>query len=651
MEKSKSIKQTLPKLTQIMIVFFLVLILPANIYLQLHMQHRSQRENSIEMFGQLEQLIQDNEEDLENEKEMFREKCIRAADLAAYFTEHHQGFITDLEHTRELAEKLNVDEIHYFNSEGEIYAGTHPQYYGLRFDSGEQMSFFLPMLKNRSMKLCQNITPNTAEGKEMQYAAVWMEDEDCIVQIGMEPKRLLKEMQEKSLQNIITALPFEVNGFLHIVNKNTLKVVASTARHLVGMNMSHRKQIYDHYANDKIHVFHEKFGGKRCCVYAKEYREYLLIRTYLSWDPLKEIAMSTVLVLLYVTLVAFGVIGIIRWYIDRKLVRNLKRIIHGLEKIEDGNVDTIIVETGVLEFDNLLFYINHMLDNIRSNWNKLSDIIDKGKIPVGILERNLFYKKTFVNERMLDILGLMVIEGEPSENMAALVQEKLTQAELHEVDPEEHIYEYNKNGSIHYLCIEKESEKQSITYYVTDVSLWWEEIHQLREQNEIDLLTKLYNRRGFLNKTAKLFLNKEELGCAMLMIIDADNLKIINDQYGHAIGDAYIQAIAGILQEAVDGHGICARMGGDEFVAFFYGASNIIELENIISTIKKKRGNVFIGNEMDCPSSIQFSVGIAFYPMDGQDVQLLMRVADENMYQEKKERKREKKSFRMESKT
>lgn len=640
MKKSKSIKQTLPKLTQIMIIFFLVLILPANIYLQLYMQHQNQRENSIEMFGQLEQLIQTNEEDLENEKKTFREKCIRAADLAAYFTKHHQEFISSLEYTKELAKKLNVDEIHYFTPEGEIYGGTHPQYYGLRFESGEQMSFFLPMLKDHSMKLCQDITPNTAENKEMQYAAVWMEDGSGIVQIGMEPRRLQQEMKEKSLQNIITTFPFELNGFLHIVDKKTLKVVASTAEHLIGMDMSHKQQIYDHYTNNEINVFHQEFGGKRYCVYAKEYEEYLLIRTYLSWYPLKEIAWSTILILLYVMLVALGVIGIIRWYIDRKLIGNLKHIIHGLEKIEDGNVDNIIVETGIIEFDDLLFYINHMLDNIRSNWNKLSYIIDKGKIPVGILEKNLFYKKTFVNERMLDILGLMIPEGESSETVVDLVQEKLDQAELHEVNPKEHIYKYNKNGAVHYLCIEKDIEKQSITYYVTDVSLWWGEIYQLREQSEIDLLTKLYNRRGFLEKTTKLFLNKEELGCAMLMIIDADNLKNINDQYGHVMGDVYIQTIAGILQDAVDGHGICARMGGDEFVAFLYGDSSITELEDIVTLIKKKRGDVFTGDKMDGNNTIQFSVGIAFYPMDGQDMQLLMRVADENMYQEKKERKR-----------
>lgn len=61
------------------------------------------------------------------------------------------------------------------------------KYFGLNFRSGEQMQFFLPMLSDRSLELCQDITPNTAEQKLMQYAAVWREDGEGIVQIGMTP--------------------------------------------------------------------------------------------------------------------------------------------------------------------------------------------------------------------------------------------------------------------------------------------------------------------------------------------------------------------------------------------------------------------------------------------------------------------------------
>lgn len=167
--KSSSIKKTLPRLLRWMMIFFLVLILPVNICFQLYMQHQNQKESSREMFGQLEQLIYTNEEDIKSQKDEFSRQCIQTAEMAVYFVEHYPETISSITHTRELAKKLGVDEIHYFTPEGEIYAGTHPEYYGFTFHSGEQMEFFAPMLENRSLKLCQDITPNTAKGKEMQY--------------------------------------------------------------------------------------------------------------------------------------------------------------------------------------------------------------------------------------------------------------------------------------------------------------------------------------------------------------------------------------------------------------------------------------------------------------------------------------------------
>ena len=208
-----SIKKTLPGMARFMILILIILILPTNVALQLYIQHQNQKQNSEEIFWQLEQLIRNNIYDLEREKRDFSQKCIQSAKMAAYFVEHNPGYITDLEHTKELAEKLDVDEIHFIDPQGEIYAGTHPRYYGFTFRDGEQMQFFLSMLEDTSLELCQEITPNTAEGKMMEYAAVWMEDKSGIVQIGMEPKRLLKQMEEKSLKKVVSEIPSGLMGY------------------------------------------------------------------------------------------------------------------------------------------------------------------------------------------------------------------------------------------------------------------------------------------------------------------------------------------------------------------------------------------------------------------------------------------------------
>lgn len=635
--KSNSIEKTLPRLLRWMIIFFLLLILPVNIYFQLYMHHQSQRENSKEVFGQLEQTIYTNAEDIKSAKEDFSRQCIQTAEMAGYFIEHYPETISSIEHTKELAQKLGVDEIHYFTPEGEIYAGTHPEYYGFTFYSGEQMEFFAPMLEDRSLKLCQDITPNTAEGKEMQYAAVWLEDGSGIIQIGMEPRRLLEKLEEKSLPNIISMMPLEANGHLHVVDKNTRKIIASTEENLIGTEVSN--DFYKNCEDASINQIHCKFRGERYCVYTKDSGDYMLIRSYFSLYPLKEMFKYTALILLYIMIVSVGIIGIIKWYVNQKLTKNLTRVIHELKKIEDGNIANITLKTGITEFDELLFYINQMLDNIRSNWDKISYIMDKGKIPVGILERNTFYKKTFVNERMLDILGIENYKDTPLQKVASFVQEELKRAETHEIDPVEHIYEYDKNGETRYLRIEKEVEKQSITYYVTDISLWWEEIYQLREKSEIDLLTNLYNRRGFNEKMNTLFANPEKLGCAMMIMADADNLKKFNDIYGHHVGDEYLKGIAGLFKSAAGENAVCGRLGGDEFIIFLYGFSSIQELQEKAYSIRSKCGEPFISQQIDIEKTFQFSIGTAFYPMDGMDFHLLMRIADENMYQEKKKRK------------
>lgn len=635
--KNNSIKKTLPRIIRNMVLVLILLILPANIWLQISIIHGNQEESSREVFGQFQQLIETNNRDLELKKQEFSERCIQAADAAAYFVSHDSSVTSNFEQTRELAEKLDIDELHFFTPDGKIYFGTHPQYYGYTFHSGEQMEFFLPMLEDKNLKLCQEIMPNTAEKKEMQYAAVWLEDGSGIVQIGMEPRRLMEIMEEKSLKKVVSSFPFDLRGYFHVVDKNTLQIIASTAESMIGKDMS--QELKSAGALKNFQAYHYRHHGKRYCVYSQVYKDYILLRSYTSIYPIKEVLVSSMLVLLYVGVAAIVVIVIITWYVNKQLSNNLTQLVDDLKKIENGHLESIHLKTRITELDDLIFYINQMMQSIRLNWNKLSHVIDKGQLPVGIFEDNVFYKKTFLNQRLLEILGIGDYEGIPSTQLNQMVKERLYQAEHGLVDSAEQIYRYNKNGSEVYLRIEKILDEQSMTYYVTDVSLWWGEIYQLREKSNRDPLTELYNRRGFNDKVSELFKTPEILGYAMILMLDADGLKKINDVYGHRTGDAYLKEISDQLCESVGKEAVCARLGGDEFVAFVYGYSSYQELEEIIANLKEKRGSVFMQEHSERKEAVEFSLGCAFYPMDGTDYHLLMHLADETMYQEKRSRK------------
>ena len=139
---------------------------------------------------------------------------------------------------KNIAELMEVDEIHIFDKTGRIYAGTHPQYYDFTFDSGDQMRFFKPMLNDKSLKLVQEITPNTAEAKMMQYSALWSKNEEFIVQIGMEPVNVMKASAKNELSFLFSLFRVNLEAGYYAIDSQSGEIVGSTDLTLVGKNLS-----------------------------------------------------------------------------------------------------------------------------------------------------------------------------------------------------------------------------------------------------------------------------------------------------------------------------------------------------------------------------------------------------------------------------
>ena len=124
-----------------------------------------------------------------------------------------------------------------------------------------------------------------------------------------------------------------------------------------------------------------------------------------------------------------------------------------------------------------------------------------------------------------------------------------------------------------------------------------------------------------------------------MVMLDADGLKMVNDIFGHYMGDDYLKRIAAAAGEQT-GHGkLSARLGGDEFVVFLYGYSSRDDLAEDIQKMKRHRGEIFIGGEEQVTVTVEFSLGCVFYPEEGTDYHALMHLAVKKMYEEKRKRK------------
>ncbi|MDZ7844484.1 MAG: GGDEF domain-containing protein, partial [Anaerolineales bacterium] len=115
---------------------------------------------------------------------------------------------------------------------------------------------------------------------------------------------------------------------------------------------------------------------------------------------------------------------------------------------------------------------------------------------------------------------------------------------------------------------------------------------------------------------------------------DLDNFKEINDTYGHAAGDAVLQAVGERMVDILRESDLVARWGGDEFTILLYDVGDTESLQivanKIFSALEKPV-------DIDQQSLVvEVSMGTAKYPRDGEDIDTLLRHADAAMYEAKK---------------
>ncbi|KGR77411.1 sensor domain-containing protein [Ureibacillus manganicus] len=152
-----------------------------------------------------------------------------------------------------------------------------------------------------------------------------------------------------------------------------------------------------------------------------------------------------------------------------------------------------------------------------------------------------------------------------------------------------------------------------------------------------DPLTGLSNRRYFTEQINSVFkqAHKEnkKLG---IMYIDIDKFKMINDSFGHEIGDQFLKQFAILLKENVREADILCRIGGDEFLVLLNGLKDMNDAALIASKLNKESQKpVMISNNKIEASS---SIGIALFPQHGIDSMTLIQRSDEALYRAKKTR-------------
>lgn len=174
---------------------------------------------------------------------------------------------------------------------------------------------------------------------------------------------------------------------------------------------------------------------------------------------------------------------------------------------------------------------------------------------------------------------------------------------------------------------------QAIQYVgvCTDITERKERETQIWRQAHYDILTNLPNRNLFYDRLEQYLIQaKRDEFMVLLLFVDLDHFKDVNDTYGHKVGDLLLHQVAGRLSATVRESDTVSRLSGDEFTIILPRMHERRHAESLVRKIAVNcaRSYAIEGHEL----TISISTGVAVYPQDADTMEALLRKADTAMY-------------------
>lgn len=307
-------------------------------------------------------------------------------------------------------------------------------------------------------------------------------------------------------------------------------------------------------------------------------------------------------------------------------------------------------KTNVKEINALGNAITDLNENVRESGSKLARIIEQVDMPLGAVEYSENADKIFCTSKVIPMLFMDSFYYEngyvDKEYFDEFLEEKgLLELLLRDTEIDCHV---QGTGEEHWIHIRSLSTGDKVLITLQDITQDVYEKQRMEYERDYDMLTHLLNRGAF-KRALKRYLpdnQEEERKLGAMIMWDLDNLKYINDSYGHDYGDQYIQRAANVFGRfARDKNAVVGRISGDEFLFFVPVCSTRQELLDTVMQIKEALNSTKIclpdGEEIP----VRASGGIAWYPDDGTTYEELKRYADFAMYDTKNSYKGEFKEF------
>ena len=358
----------------------------------------------------------------------------------------------------------------------------------------------------------------------------------------------------------------------------------------------------------------------------------LIIQIVVFWGLLVSNFSRELLIIIFTIT---NIVGIsISFYIEYKLIKPLG-ILSDKVKNSNPNIQLKIKKTGIKEIDNLSEAIENLNEKVADSSSKLSQIINLLNMPIGAFEYRKNEDLVYCTEAFFKVIGVESFGLDATYFDKSFFEEIISEIVKKPESEMQDIYRIDKaNGRKLWVKLKVHEEGTKKFGVVIDVTQEVKEKQKIEYERDYDVLTNILNRRAFYNEVTER-LNEKTSKIGAFVMWDLDNLKYVNDTYGHDYGDNYIRKAAFILKQFEQYNGLVARRSGDEFFVFLYGFDNEREIRKIVGKIHGDIESSFINLPNGRSLKLRASTGIAWYPKDAITFDELSRFSDFAMYKVK----------------
>ncbi len=455
-----TLKKTISRYLIILAVISMAVMLVSGVCILRSQERRHAYDSTEETLFRMQKVLEESRSELIETQEEYRQACLDNAETVAFIIEENHEIINDTEKLQEIAEIIGVDEIHIFDETGKIIAGTVPKYYGYTFDSGSQMAFFKPMLVDKTLSLVQDITPNTAEGKLMQYSALWDREKDHILQVGMEPVKVQNAMKKDELSYIFSLFWVNSDCNYYAIDAESGQIAGSTVPENMDQNAEDIGLKLEAVKNE-ANGFRADINGRRYFCISRKVDDIYLIRTIPESTLYQRIPGSILLLAVCLILSVIVLCAGTAICTNKFVISKIQKINEKLYSITVGNLDEEIDIKSSAEFAELSRYLNIMIQSLLNGNKKMSYVLSKANVYIGAYEYNHSMKRVRYTEYLPSLLALNTEQMEQLASDYSLFKAHMDEIRSHPVPGKPGVYRLSE-GSSQCVKIEEADDQNDI---------------------------------------------------------------------------------------------------------------------------------------------------------------------------------------------